>query len=172
MTKRKINLLVCNKFIYNLSITVTLILHFSSEETRKYFYDLIMKNNEDLMLIYLICSASSNEFNFSKFFSNEQLFSITEKFTKELEKQVNLFENLINDVKKQKNQTIILKLKQNFNTISLVGKIIDCFLIRGNRTYNYSKIICNLLKYMKNLWDLLLITPEIQVILSIIFLGN
>ena len=84
--------------------------------------------------------------------------TITEKYYKDFEKQMFIFEGLINEIKKQKNNSILVKIKQSLNSISVLAKIIDSFLIRGNRTYNYSKLIQNLLRLMKNLWQMLLIT--------------
>ena len=158
MNKRRLNLLLSNQFIYNLSQTIAIILHNSNDEIKRKFLNFIQTNNDDLMSIYFICSPTNNDYNYSKFFPFDIIMTITEKYYKDFEKQMFIFEGLINEIKKQKNNSILVKIKQSLNSISVLAKIIDSFLIRGNRTYNYSKLIQNLLRLMKNLWQMLLIT--------------
>ena len=162
MTKRQLNLLLCNRFIFNLSLAVNLTLHNSNEETRRYFLNSVVGTNEALMTSYFVCSATNNQFNFSKYYPIDILTNFTDRLNKDFEKQINQFEILINDLNKQKTSTLNNRIKQVLNYISSISKVIDSFLVRGNRTFNYSKIIANLIKMMKNLWELLLIA-DIQV---------
>jgi hypothetical protein len=166
MSKRQLNLLLCNRFIFNLSLAVNLTLHYSNEETRRFFLNSVVNNNEALMTAYFVCSATNNQFNFSKFIPIDILTNFTDRLNKDLEKQMNQFEVLINDLNKQKTSSLNNRIKQVLNSISSIAKVIDSFLVRGSRTFNYSKIIANLGKLMKNLWELLLIA-DIQVTLPI-----
>jgi hypothetical protein len=165
MNKRQLNLLLCNRFIFNLSLAVNLTLHNSNEETRRYFLNSVVGTNEALMTCYFVCSATNNQFNFSRYYPIDILTSFTDRLNKDFEKHINQFEILINDLNKQKTSTLNNRIKQVLNSVSSIAKVIDSFLVRGNRTFNYSKIIANLSKLMKNLWELLLIA-DIQVYIT------
>lgn len=157
VNRRMTNLLLCNRFIYYLAGGINLALHYSNDETRRMFLNNILMNMDNTMTCYLICGAVNSQYNFSKYYPNDILTTIAEKYCKEFEKHLGILEGLVTEISKQSTQIIRNKLKQTTNNISCAGRIIFAFLIRGNKTYSYSKIIFKLNTMTKNFWDLLLV---------------
>ena len=166
--KKSVNATVCNKIISNLSLALNLILQNSNTETRKCFYDFVSNNSEDFLLIWFLCQNSTNEMNFSKLFSIDQISTMIEKYSKEVEKTLKLLEAAVQNFKLETSVTNKNKIKQCFDIIGMISKIIDSFNIRGNRSYNFDKLIkMNLIPILKRFWNVILFVNESHIYVRI-----
>lgn len=165
--KRTVNPIVCNRIITNLSMALYIIIFNSNSETRKCFYDFILTNSEDFVLIWILCQSCSNELNFSKFYQVESISALIERYIKELEKTAKLLDASLQNFKTDNSLSIKNKIKQTLDVIGMISKIIDSFNIRGNRSYNYDKLIkMSLIPIMKRIWNLILFVSESQFYVS------
>ena len=162
--KKTVNPTVCSKMMSNLSLALNLILHSTNPETRKCFYDFVSGNTEDFILIWILCNNSTNETNFSKLYPIESISNLIEKYTKELEKSTKFMETALHNFRTDTSLTMKNKIKQVFDIFGRCCKVIDAFNIRGNRSYNFDKLIkTNLIPILRRFWNLILFVNEPQI---------
>lgn len=155
--KKHVNNIMCNKIISNLTLSLLTLIYNTNQEVRKSFYDFLSTNNEDYILIYLLCYNCNDEINFSKFFSVEQISNIIEKSMKLFDKHLKQLENNINELKRDCCLTTKNKIKQTIDLMNCVVKLMDSFMLRGNKSYNYDKLIkSSVIPSIKKFWNLLL----------------
>ena len=65
----------------------------SSNDTKKILFDFVKKNYSEYNLIYLLLIGCDGEFNFSKMFSNEQIYDILDRYKSELDKNYKNLDN-------------------------------------------------------------------------------
>jgi hypothetical protein len=155
--KKSVNNIVCSKLINNFSLALLVILNNTNDSTRKMFYDFVLSNSEDYILMWIICNSTSHDLNFSKFYTIENITILIEKSVKELDKQINLLETALQMMKDEKSIAVKSKIKQSSDSIGCIVKLIESFLIRESKTYNYDRVLKNcLIPAIKKFWNLVL----------------
>jgi hypothetical protein len=139
--------------INNLSTAIIILIYSTEPEVRKTFYQFINSNFDDYALIYYICYNCSNEIRLYKFYSTENIISLSDKYIKELDRHCKIIENLVKNYDKTVNTKN--KIKSFFTTVGQLCKILDAFLNNNNRTYNYDKMIKSILISLKSMWIVL-----------------
>ena len=152
----KSNNSISSVIISNLSLSLYFILNYENpnQNTKKIFYDFILKNLNETNLIYLLTISCSNENNFSKSLNTDMIRDILDKFKTELNKNFNQLNNFISKNDNSLSSKSICQ--QTFDKIGCICKIIDSFIIKGHRTYNVDKIIKNLIPISRKILNLLI----------------
>lgn len=153
--KKTVNFNICNKIMGNISQFIIILLDATNSEVRKCFYEFVYNNAEDSSFIPFLCS--NDDFKYSKFFQVDQISNLFEKCIKELEKYSQILEGSINNLKSEKSLSIKNKIKNSFENIGSIAKLVLSFNLDGNKTYSYDKIIKTcLVPSIKKIWHLLL----------------
>ncbi len=152
----KSNNSISSVIISNLSLSLYFILNYENpnQNTKKIFYDFILKNLNETNLIYLLTISCSNENNFSKSLNTDMIRDILDKFKTELNKNFNQLNNFISKNDNSLSSKSICQ--QTFDKIGCICKIIDSFITKGHRTYNVDKIIKNLIPISRKILNLLI----------------
>ena len=152
----KSNNSISSVIISNLSLSLYFILNYENpnQNIKKIFYDFILKNINEINLIYLLTLSCSKENNFSKTLNTDMIRDILDKYKTELNKIFNQLNDLISKFDNSLSSKSICQ--QSFDKIGCICKIIDSFTIRGHRTYNIDKIIKNLIPISRKILNLLI----------------
>ena len=80
-------------------------------------------------------------------------------------------ETALQNFKSDQSLTVKNRIKQLFDIFGMCSKIIDAFNIRGNKSYNFDKIIkTNLIPLMRRFWNMILFVNETQIYVNKTFL--
>lgn len=170
-SKKTVNALICSKIINNISQAIMLIIHNTNQDTRKVLFDFVTSNNEDFVLMWILCSACQGNLNFSKFFSVDSVTQLIEKTSRDIEKYNKALEMGLNSMKTEKSLQVKNKIKQSIDVIGCICKLIDSFNIQGNKTYNYDRVIKNnLIPALKKFWMSILFIQDSFFFVKIILL--
>jgi hypothetical protein len=139
--------------ISNLSTAVIVLIYMTDIEVRKSFFQFVTTNFDDYMLIYCICLNCSSDVRFYKFYSTENIITLTDKYMKELDRHCKIIESLVKNYDKTVNTGN--KIKSFFEIVGQMCKVLDAFLNSNNRTYNYDKLIKSILVSLRSMWSVL-----------------
>ena len=148
---------IANVILSNCASALALIVRTSSNETKKILYDFIKKNYSEYNLIYLLLLGCDGEFNFSKMFSNEQIYDILDRYKTELDKNYKNLDSYLSSKSFDGTLSTKSQVRQIVEKISAVCKIIDAFTNRGHRTYSIDKIVKNMIPIGRKLIGLLML---------------
>ena len=152
----KSNNSISSVIISNLSLSLYFILNYENpnQNIKKIFSDFILKNINEINLIYLLTISCSKEYNFSQTLNTDIIRDILDKYKTELNKKFNQLNDFISKFDNSLSSKSICQ--QSFDKIGCICKIIDSFTIRGHRTYNIDKIIKNLIPISRKILNLLI----------------
>ncbi len=169
----KSNNSISSVIISNLSLSLYFILNYENpnQNITKNFYDFILKNINEINLIYLLTLSCSKEHNFSKTLNTDMIRDILDKYKTELNKKFNQLNDLISKFDNSLSSKSICQ--QSFDKVGCICKIIDSFIIIGHRTYNIDKIIKNLIPISRKILNLLITKIDNEnLILSLETISN
>ena len=169
----KSNNSISSVIISNLSLSLYFILNYENpnQNIKKIFYDFILKNINEINLIYLLTLSCSKENNFSKTLNTDMIRDILDKYKTELNKKFNQLNDLISKFDNSLSSKSICQ--QSFDKVGCICKIIDSFIIIGHRTYNIDKIIKNLIPISRKILNLLITKIDNEnLILSLETISN
>ena len=148
---------IANVILSNCASALSLIVRTSSNDTKKILFDFVKKNYSEYNLIYLLLIGCDGEFNFSKMFSNEQIYDILDRYKSELDKNYKNLDSYLSSKTFDGTLSAKSQVRQIVEKISAICKIIDTFTNRGHRTYSIDKIVKNLIPIGRKLIGLLML---------------
>ena len=153
--KRQVNNIklsyISSTIIYNISLGLYLIMSNNQilKENKKSFFNFIKKNINDVNLIYLLfIPCDNNSIKYNKIFNNNEISFIYEKLSEMLNRT---YTDLTNNLPTKK--TDDLYIKEKFNKIGFICKILNAVTIEGNRTYTLDNLIKNMLPICKRILE-------------------
>ena len=134
---------ISSSIIYNISLGIYIILANTQilKENKKSFFDFVKKNISDVNLLYLIfLPFANNQMKSDKIFGNDEIKFIYEKLGDNLN---TTYTDLSNNFQRKKND--ISYIKEKFNKIGILCRILNCVTFNGHRTYIIDKLIKNMI---------------------------
>ena len=162
--KKRINdgnsVFISNSIIYNISLAIYIILSDNQilKENKKSFFDFIKKNISDVNSLYILFFPYvNNQIKGDKIFGNEQIKFIYEKIGDNLNRT---YTDFIDNLQRKKNDPSYIK--ENFNKIGMLCRILNSITFEGHRTYIIDKLIKNMSTLCLRILDSLNYIIELQ----------
>lgn len=163
LIKRMTNGIISKVIITNISSALLLLVQITPA-ANKTLYDFLKQNYNEYDLVHSFCLLTGDEINFSNVFTNDMLFDLLDKYKGEFDKKLRMIQAYVD--KNDNSISSMINIKQAFDKMAQLCKVIDALTIRGHRSYSIEKTLKNIIPKAHTLLTYLIKPITVNISLS------